>query len=63
MNEYYYEFKEFADLLEQGKKESANNSLQTSLAVLEIIDYLTSNSVISKISVEKALMGPGGREP
>ena len=63
MNEYYYEFKEFADLLEQGKKESANNSLQTSLAVLEIIDYLTSNSVISKISVEKALMGPEGREP
>ena len=40
MNEYYYEFKEFADLLDQGKKESANNSLQTSLAVLEIIDSL-----------------------
>ena len=40
MNEYYYEFKEFADLLEQGKKESANNSLQTSLAVLEIIETL-----------------------
>lgn len=40
MNEYHYEFKEFADLLEQGKKESANNSLQTSLAVLEIIETL-----------------------
>lgn len=39
-NEYYYEFKEFADLLEQGKTESSRNSLDTSLAVLEIIDYL-----------------------
>ena len=44
MNEYYYEFKEFADLLEQGKKESANNSLQTSLAVLEIIETLIASS-------------------
>ena len=32
-NEYYYEFKEFADLIEQGKKESVHNSLATSLAV------------------------------
>ena len=39
-NEYYYEFKEFADLLEQGRTESAHNSLATSLAVLEIIDEL-----------------------
>ncbi len=39
-NEYYYEFKEFVDLLEQGKTESAANSLETSLAVLEIIDAL-----------------------
>lgn len=39
-NEYYYEFKEFADLLEQGKTESEHNSLETSLAVLEIIDQL-----------------------
>ena len=40
-NEYYYEFKEFADLMEQGKTESARNSLDTSLAVLEIIDLIT----------------------
>ena len=39
-NEYYYEFKEFADLLEQGRTESDRNSLETSLAVLEIIDEL-----------------------
>ena len=39
-NEYYYEFKEFADLIEQGKTESSRNSLETSLAVLEIIDQL-----------------------
>ena len=39
-NEYYYEFKEFADLLEQGKTESEHNSHETSLAVLEIIDAL-----------------------
>ena len=39
-NEYYYEFKEFADLLEQGKTESVHNSHETSLAVLEIIDAL-----------------------
>lgn len=39
-NEYYYEFKEFADLIEQGKSESQRNSLQTSLAVLEVIDEM-----------------------
>ncbi|MBO5943526.1 MAG: Gfo/Idh/MocA family oxidoreductase [Bacteroidales bacterium] len=39
-NEYYYEFKEFADLIEQGRTESSRNSLETSLTVLEIIDEL-----------------------
>jgi predicted dehydrogenase len=39
-NEYYYEFKEFADLIEAGKTESESNSLDTSLAVLEIIDKI-----------------------
>lgn len=39
-NEYYYEFKEFADLIEQGRTESERNSLETSLAVLEVIDEL-----------------------
>ena len=39
-NEYYYEFKEFADLIEQGKTDSERNSLDTSLATLEIIDQL-----------------------
>lgn len=39
-NEYYYEFKEFADLIEQGKSESQRNSLQTSLVVLEVIDEM-----------------------
>ena len=41
-NEYYYEFKEFADLIEKGLKESSLNSLQTSLTVLEIIDEILS---------------------
>ena len=40
LNEYYYEFKEFADLIEAGKTESDSNSLDTSLAVLEIIDKI-----------------------
>lgn len=39
-NEYYYEFKEFADLVEQGRRESTFNSLETSLTVLEIMDEL-----------------------
>ena len=39
-NEYYYEFKEFADLIENGMKESSVNTLETSLTVLEIIDHL-----------------------
>ena len=37
-NEYYYEFKEFADVLESGRIESDINSLKTSIAVMEIID-------------------------
>ena len=41
-NEYYYEFKEFADLVEQGKTESEVNSLQTSLTALEVIDEILS---------------------
>ena len=41
-NEYYYEFKEFADLIEQGKTESEINSLETSLTALEIIDEILS---------------------
>ena len=39
-NEYYYEFKEFADLIEQGNTESEVNSLEASLITLEIIDKL-----------------------
>ena len=39
-NEYYYEFKEFADLIETGKAESSANSLETSLIVLEIMDSI-----------------------
>jgi predicted dehydrogenase len=41
-NEYYYEFKEFADLIEQGRTESEINSLQTSLIALEVIDEILS---------------------
>ena len=37
-NEYYYEFKEFADLIEAGKTESEINSLDTSIITMEIID-------------------------
>ena len=39
-NEYYYEFKEFADLFENCQSESAVNSLDTSQTVLEIIDEI-----------------------
>lgn len=42
-NEYYYEFKEFADLIEAGKTESSVNSLETSQIVLEIIGQIFSN--------------------
>ena len=44
LNEYYYEFKEFADLMEKGLKESSSNSLQTSLIVLEIMDEIFKTS-------------------
>ena len=44
-NEYYYEFKEFADLIEQGKTESEANSLETSLIALEIIDRLLGKDI------------------
>lgn len=37
-NEYYYEVKEFIDLIEQGRIESEINSHQNSIATLEIID-------------------------
>lgn len=43
-NEYYYEFKEFADLIEKGLKESSSNSLQTSITVLEIMDEILISS-------------------
>ena len=39
-SEYYYEFKEFIDLLEQGRTESSFNSLETSLIALEVMDEL-----------------------
>ena len=45
LNEYYYEFKEFADLIEKGLKESSSNSLQTSIIVLEIMDEILSASL------------------
>ncbi|MBR5333217.1 MAG: Gfo/Idh/MocA family oxidoreductase [Alistipes sp.] len=37
-NEYYYEIKEFIDLIEQGRLESAVNSHQNSITTLEIMD-------------------------
>ena len=37
-NEYYYEIKEFIDLVEQGRIESDINSHQCSITTLEIID-------------------------
>ena len=37
-NEYYYEVKEFIDLIEQGRVESEINSHLTSISTLEIID-------------------------
>ena len=43
-NEYYYEFKEFADTIERGLGESHVNTLQTSLDVLEIIDELSAQA-------------------
>jgi predicted dehydrogenase len=37
-NEYYYEVAEFIDIIQSGRKESVNNSLQNSLITMEIID-------------------------
>ena len=37
-NHYYYEFKEFADVIEGSGRESEINNLQTSIEVLEIMD-------------------------
>jgi predicted dehydrogenase len=37
-NEYYYEVKEFIDLIEQGRVESEINSHENSITTLEIID-------------------------
>lgn len=39
-NEYYYELKEFADLINSGKRESEINSHQNSLITIEIIDEI-----------------------
>jgi hypothetical protein len=39
-SEYYYEIAEFINLIEQGKKESDINSLDNSLATIEIIDEI-----------------------
>ena len=39
-NEYYYEIAEFIDLIQSGRKESVNNSLENSLITIEIIDEI-----------------------
>lgn len=39
-DEYYYEVKEFIDLISEGKQESAINSWQNSLTTMEIIDEI-----------------------
>lgn len=44
-NEYYYEFKEFADLVENGQTESTSNPLEASLITLEIIDELLGKNI------------------
>ena len=56
-NEYYYEFKEFADLIEKGLKESSKNSLQTSLTVLEIMDEILAAHLSGQ------LLWPDRKEP
>ena len=37
-NEYFYEIKEFIDLIKQGRRESSINSHQCSIATMEVID-------------------------
>ena len=44
-NEYYYEFKEFADIVETGQLESTSNPLEASLITLEIIDELLGKDI------------------
>jgi predicted dehydrogenase len=39
-NEYYYEIAEFIDLIQSGRQESVNNSLENSLITMEIIDEI-----------------------
>lgn len=39
-SEYYYEVKEFIDLITEGRRESSVNTLDTSLAVIEVIDEI-----------------------
>jgi len=39
-NEYYYEVAEFIDLIQSGRKEPVNNSLENSLITIEIIDEI-----------------------
>ena len=39
-NEYYYEIREFIDMILSGRRESEINSHATSLATMEIIDQV-----------------------
>jgi len=39
-SEYYYEIKEFIDLVLEGRKESSVNTLENSLVTIEIIDEI-----------------------
>ena len=39
-SEYYYEIKEFIDLVNEGRKESSVNTLDNSLATIEVIDEI-----------------------
>ena len=39
-NEYYYEIKEFIDIVQSGRQESAINSWENSLATMEIMDEI-----------------------
>lgn len=43
---YYYEMKEFMDLIESGRRESDKNTLATSLATVEVIDEIRRQSGI-----------------
>lgn len=47
MNEYYYEAKEFIDLIETGRRESSINSLENSLITMEIIDEIRRQTGVS----------------